>query len=219
MSWWDWENSNKLFYRVKVILRLCPSGMGGNKIPFTVPWSVELPTPCFASSSSRAFELDVFQPWSSTDPQKSSDKNLDNSPSHFLCRNKVSDGYIRINIAQITVWLRMLLVYFILISALLPINCFDSMLRYRVSVSTRICFSIWPKFPTSKQISYPANLSQRYSGFRLYSSSTQVTQGSIGNQLSEVDSALVVEKPKKAAKKVVKVKLPKISEITEDAAR
>jgi hypothetical protein len=115
----------------------------------------------------------------------------------------------------------MLLVYFILVSALLPINCVDSMLRLRAPVATRTCLTSWAKLHLRKKIWSPLNLPQRYVGLTLYSSSIGISEDSIGKKTVDILSASldVKVKPSKIVKRAVKQKLPKILEIKEDAAR
>jgi hypothetical protein len=115
----------------------------------------------------------------------------------------------------------MLLVYFILVNALLSINCVDSMLRLRAPVATRTCLSLWAKLQSCKKIWSPLNLPQRYVGLTLYSSSIGISEESIGKKTVDILSASLDVKvmPSKTVKRAVKQKLPKISEITEDAAR
>ena len=115
----------------------------------------------------------------------------------------------------------MLLVNFIFVSALLPINCVYSMLRLRAATATRTCISFWTKSQFCKQIWSPLNLPQRYVGLTLYSSTVGVSEDSVDKKTGDIVSASldVKVKPSKPVKRTVKPKLPKISEITEDAAR
>lgn len=115
----------------------------------------------------------------------------------------------------------MLLVYFIFVGALLPINSVDSMLRLRAPVATRRCISFMAKALSCEKIWSPLHLPQRYVGLALYSSGVGMSDDSITRKKKDTVPASpgVVVKPMKATKKAVTPKLLKISEITEDAAR
>jgi hypothetical protein len=115
----------------------------------------------------------------------------------------------------------MLLVYFVLVSALLPINWVHSMLRFRAPVATRTCLTLWAKSQSCKTTWSPLNSPQRYVGLILYSSTVGISEKNITKKIDDIISASsdAKVKPSKTPKRTVKQKLPQISEVTEDAAR